>query len=83
MVSGLGDVDLGLGEHLLLWALIAVSILGFVFATGTGGALVFILMGAVALILVYALLVRLWRFLMYGSLTAGNGTGNSGGGDTE
>lgn len=77
-----GSVSLGLGEYLTLWAIIGVvliGVLGWAMGTGAGGAVVFIILGIIAVMAVYAILARVYRFLLHGSISAKS---DSGGGDT-
>lgn len=78
----IGSPSLGLGEYLTLYAIIAVAViaaLGYVLGTGLGGALVFFIGVALAVLLIYAIASRLYRFLLHGSISAGSDSGRDGG----
>lgn len=71
------EISLGLGEYITLYVLAAVviiGILGFLFGTGAGGAIVFIIGAGIVVLLTYAILARVWRLLLHGSLSAGGGS---------
>lgn len=75
------ETNLSLGEYLLSLAVLAViafGVIGYLFGTGFGGVLIFIVGAVAVLILGYVILARVWRYLLHGS------TGSSsrkGGGD--
>jgi len=68
------DISLGLGEYLTVWVLIgviALGILGWIFGVALGGAILFIIAAILAVLIIYAVLTRGYRFLLHGSITAG------------
>lgn len=76
------DINLGLGEYITLYVLAGVfiiAILGWVFGVALGGALLFAIVAAVGILLAYAAMSRMYRFLLHGSIRAGG----EGGGDTD
>jgi len=78
----LGDPSLGLGEYLTLYAIAAVfliAVVGVILGTSLGGAIVFFLGIALIIIVGYAILARLYRFLLHGSIRSGGDGGGKGG----
>lgn len=70
----LGDPSMGLGEYLTLWVVIgviALAAIGWVFGAALGGVLLFVILGALAALIAYAILSRLYRFMLHGSIRAG------------
>lgn len=73
-----GDVAMGLGEYLTLWTILgalAVAVLAWGLGVALGGAILFFVAVAVGILLLYALLSRGYRFLLHGSISAGDGGG--------
>lgn len=67
------DINLGLGEYLTVWVLIAVvaiAVLGWLFGVAFGGAVVFAALGIAAVLLTYAVISRGYRFLLHGDIRA-------------
>lgn len=76
------DINLGLGEYVTLWVLIAfiaMGVLGWMFGVALGGAVLFVVAGILGVLLLYGILARAYRFLLHGSIRSG---GDGGGGDT-
>lgn len=74
----LGNPNMGVGEYLTLWVIlgvIALAALGWLFGAAFGGVLVFVIIGVLIAILAYAVLSRMWRFLLHGSISAGGSGG--------
>lgn len=72
----LGDPSMGLGEYLTMWvvlAVLAIAALGWLFGAALGGVVVFAVLGALAVLIGYAILSRAYRFLLHGSISAGGG----------
>jgi hypothetical protein len=65
---------MGLGEYLTLWVIIGViilAILGLFFGAALGGAAVFAIGGALAVLIIYGILSRVWRLFLHGNMGAG------------
>lgn len=78
-----GDVSLGLGEYLTLWLIIAVAViavLGVVFGSPIGGAILFFIGLAAAILVAYVILARVYTFLLHGELMGSKSDGGGGGG---
>lgn len=78
----LGYPSMGIGEYLAMWAIVLVVFIGavgFFFGTGLGGVVVFVIVGGITVLLLYALMSRLYRFLLYGSIRADGDSGARGG----
>jgi len=70
----LGKPSMGLGEYLTLWVIIGVviiAILGLFFGAALGGAVVFAIGGALAVLIIYGILSRVWRLFLHGNMSAG------------
>jgi hypothetical protein len=70
----LGDPSMGLGEYLTLWVVLgvlAIAVLGWLFGAALGGVIVFAVLGALAVLIIYAILSRGYRWLLHGSISAG------------
>ena len=70
----LGNPSVGLGEYLTLWviaAVVAVALLGWALGAALGGAVVFAILGVAGVLIGYAILSRLYRLLLHGSISAG------------
>lgn len=66
--------SVGVGEYVTLWvivAVIAVALLGWALGAAVGGAVVFAILGVLGVIIGYAILSRLYRLLLHGSMSAG------------
>lgn len=70
------EVSLALGEYLTLWVIlgvIAIGALGYFMGTALGGAVLFVVVGIAVVLVIYAILARLFRFLLHGSISADGG----------
>lgn len=67
--------SLGLGEYLTLWTIIAigaVALLGFIIGgVAFGGTVLFFIAAAVAVLVIYLIISRVWRWALHGSISAG------------
>lgn len=70
----LGKPSVGIGEYLTLWLIIgviALAVLGWFFGAALGGAVLFAIAGAFAVLIIYGILSRIWRLFLHGNVSAG------------
>jgi len=72
------EPNMSMSHTFLMVGLIALAAVAFIYGTSLGGIILFILAGAVVLMIVYAVLFRIYRFMLYGTLS-GSDSSSSGG----
>lgn len=72
---------MSMSHTLLMVGVIALAAVAVIYGTTLGGMVFFILAGAVVLMVIYAILFRIYRFMLYGTLSSSDSSSGSGGGD--
>lgn len=73
------DTSVSVPQWLLMWAIIITAAVAVIGATTGAGAIVFFLAVVAGLLVAYAVISRVWRFMLYGTFSKPEDTNRGGG----